>query len=133
MGQASFGEPVFSWAASFTRSNTTAKDNYEVKATGAYTNEAIQIVGVSVSGATQFFFNMGGGNDVVISSSANDSVNLFDVKLSDIKTADITNTGVSLELHDGSKLTVQTTRDLKFLLASGETFTANHTAKRWDV
>lgn len=87
----------------------------------------------SSSGATQFFFNMGGGNDVVISSSANDSVNLFDVKLSDIKTADITNTGVSLELHDGSKLTVQTTRDLKFLLASGETFTANHTAKRWDV
>ena len=84
----------------------------------------------SANGTTMFFWGMGEGNDVAVSSSANDSVNLYNVKLSDVDIANtaITSSGVTLALNDGSKLTVQTSRDMTFTV-DGTSWTAVHNTR----
>ena len=81
---------------------------------------------------TMFWWGAGEGNDVVVSASADDSVNLYNLKLSDVDVANssITNSGVSLALNDGSKLTVQTSRDMTFSI-DGQSWTAQHSSKEW--
>lgn len=86
----------------------------------------------SAGGSAVFFWGMGEGNDVAISSSADDSVNLYSVKLADVDltNTEITNSGVTLALNDGSKLTVQTSRDITFTV-DGTSWTAQHNSKSW--
>lgn len=86
----------------------------------------------SSGGTSMFFWGTDEGKDIVQSNSANDSVNLYSVKLADVdltKTA-ITNSGVTLALNDGSMLTVQTTHDITFLV-DGTSWTAQHNSKTW--
>ena len=84
------------------------------------------------AGTNSFFYGFGEGNDTISSSNADDSVNLYNIKLSDVKTGEITNAGVMVEMNDGSKLTVATSKNITFKLASGETYVANHNTKGWD-
>lgn len=83
------------------------------------------------SGTNAFFYGFGEGNDTIVSSNADDSVNLYNIKLSDVKSGEITNAGVSVELNDGSKLTVSTSKDITFKLADGSSYVADHASKTW--
>ena len=84
------------------------------------------------SGANTFFYGLGEGKDTLVSSSADDTVNLYNINLSDVMSGEITNAGVTVNMNDGSTLTVATSRDIKFNLASGESYIANHSTKQWD-
>ena len=84
------------------------------------------------TGTNTFFYGFGEGNDTISSSNSEDAVNLYNIKLSDVKTGEITNAGVSVEFNDGNKLTVATSKNITFKLASGETYVANHSTKGWD-
>lgn len=93
---------------------------------------SVDILESSSNGTTTFFYGFGEGNDTISSNGANDAVNLYNIKLSDVKTGEITGTGVNVEFNDGSKLAVNTTRNVKFSLASGESYIANQSTKGWD-
>ena len=84
------------------------------------------------AGTNNFFYGLGEGNDTISSSNAEDTVNLYNISLSDVKAGEITNAGVMVEMKDGSTLAVATGKDITFKLASGETYVANHTSKGWD-
>ncbi len=85
------------------------------------------------SSANVFFYGKGEGNDVIEAGSDSDVVNLYNIALSDVKSGEITSSAVNVEFQDGSKLTVNTGyRDVKFNLASGESYTANHNTGKWE-
>ena len=92
----------------------------------------VDVLESNSSGTTTFFYGFGEGNDVINANGAEDTVNLYNINLSDVKSGEITGTGVNVEFNDGTKLTVNTTRNVKFSLASGESYIANQSTKQWD-
>lgn len=85
----------------------------------------------STSGSTtMFFYGLGNGSDN-ISGSANDTVNLFDIKLSDIASANIQNSQVILTTSTNDTVTVSGAQT--FQLADGSRWTANYSNNQWEA
>lgn len=83
------------------------------------------------TGADIFFYGYGNGNDVIGNATANDSVNLFNVTMDQISSAEITDSGVNLTFSDGGSLTVDGQAGSFVLSSSGQTYHADYQNKIW--
>lgn len=82
---------------------------------------------------TTFYFGKGDGKDTITTSTSTDRVMLYDVALSDVKSADLNSAGAMVvTLNDGSSLTVQhaTSAVNTYQLTDG-TFVYNASTKTW--
>jgi len=84
------------------------------------------------AGADTFFVGKGEGNDSIRNASSADSVNLYNVRLSDIVGTSENNGTISLALNTGNTVSVQSTGNLsaKFNLTNGS-YRFNHATKAW--
>ena len=84
------------------------------------------------AGADSFFVGKGEGNDSIRNASAADSVNLYNVRLSDIVGTSENNGTISLALNTGNTISVQSTGNLsaRFNLTNGS-YRFNHATKAW--
>ncbi|MBR0103778.1 MAG: hypothetical protein IJQ01_09815, partial [Selenomonadaceae bacterium] len=87
---------------------------------------------VGGAGRNEFFFCAGNGHDVISFAHSGDVVNMYEVTLDQVAKAQITSSGVSVELTDGSKLDIQSKDIVEYRLADGSAWTANHITKTWN-
>ena len=82
------------------------------------------------SGQNTFFFALENGNDIVQNAHDGDVIDLRHVLLAHVTSAEISDTGVKLELTDGSKLDVQSNASMEYRLHDG-TYIADHATHEW--
>lgn len=83
------------------------------------------------TGQNTFFFMAGDGNDTIYGAHDGDIVDLGELSTSQLTAGNITASGVSLELSDGSKLEVQSNAAIEYRTADG-TYTADHSTGQWN-
>ena len=93
------------------------------------TGSAKDYVVGSTNGTTTFWYAFGEGNDTLVSSSADDVINIYS-GAEGLATADIGNNAVKLGFSNGETLTVSTTKDVTFVVGDTK-WTANHSSKTW--
>ena len=79
---------------------------------------------------TTFFYGLGNGSDSV-SGSSGDTVNLFDINLSDVTAAEIKNSQVIFTTSANDTVTVSGAQT--FQLADGSKWTANYSTNSWEA
>jgi hypothetical protein len=84
------------------------------------------------SGQNTFYYEQGNGADTVDNANDGDTVNLFDTSLENIVSADITSTGVVVQFTDGGSLTVNSNKDVNYVLKDGSTWSADHSSHTWN-
>ncbi|MBE8955542.1 MAG: alpha/beta fold hydrolase, partial [Quinella sp. 2Q5] len=77
-----------------------------------------------------FHYLLGDGNDEIRNAHDGDAINLLDITLADIASADVNSWGVRLTMNDGGTLTVNSTADVTYNLSDGS-FKANHQSREW--
>ena len=82
----------------------------------------------SSSGTNTFFYGLGNGSDS-ISGSSKDTVNLFDIQLSDLTAADVDTTNRKVVFTTTSGDTVSVSGGVKDFVVGGQTFTTNYASK----
>lgn len=82
------------------------------------------------SGQNTFFFALENGNDVVQNAHDGDVIDLRHVLLEHVTSAEISATGVKLELKDGSTLDVKSNANMEYRLHDG-TYIADHATREW--
>ncbi|MCR5834730.1 MAG: hypothetical protein K6G55_08810 [Selenomonadaceae bacterium] len=82
-------------------------------------------------GYNAFFFDVQNGTDRITDLNDGDDINIM-VGLDQISTTNITSSGVTIELTDGSKLNVSGDEDVTYNLNDGTSYKANHETKEWD-
>ena len=82
------------------------------------------------SGTNTFFYGLGNGNDVVNGTKEGDTVNLFNLNLSDLTSAVIEDSKITVTQANGQTLTVNGQANT-FTLADGTTWRADHSTKTW--
>ena len=87
------------------------------------------------NGLNVFCYGHGEGNDVIINSDQNDSVNLHNIGLAEFSGSDVTENSVSLQFSTGQQLTVNDSGQISatFNFASGEKFRYNHLTSNWET
>ena len=85
----------------------------------------------SKDGMNRFFFGKSDGNDIIMRSTADDKVMLYDVALEDVVSAEAKNGTMRIALKSGAHLAIQhfdvnAVHDFK--LATGDTWVYNHNA-----
>ena len=80
-----------------------------------------------------FFTGKSEGNDAIQNAAAADSVNLYDVSLSDITFTDESNGTLGIAFNTGSVITIQSTDFIsaRINLADGNSYRFNHQTKSW--
>ncbi len=72
------------------------------------------------SGAEMFFYGNGEGNDIIINASSDDTINLYDISLSDITGFETVKGGMTITFKNDNSLTLQNYSDSPtFSLADG--------------
>lgn len=87
------------------------------------------------AGTTAYFYGYGEGNDVInvaSSASAEDVVNLYNITLDKLSSGVIDSSKITINTTAGETLTVNTTKNIKFTLADGSSYTANLNTKGWE-
>ncbi|MBR5914618.1 MAG: hypothetical protein IKZ58_09725 [Selenomonadaceae bacterium] len=82
------------------------------------------------SGYNEFFYMVGGGNDVVQSSNSDDLVNLAGVSLSQISGVEVNIGQVNINFIDGGNLKVNGNSGVRYQIMEG-TFSVNQYTKQW--
>ena len=84
-------------------------------------------------GQNMFWYGKNDGNDVINKAASNDSVNLYDVRLSDITSVSYGTNSISVNLNSGGSLQINGTSSLssKFMLADGTRWQYNHSSQTW--
>ncbi len=82
------------------------------------------------SGRNEFFYGLGEGNDTITGTKDSDTVNLYNLNLSDLTGAVIENNKITITQTNGQKLTVSGQANT-FTLADGSTWVADHSTKGW--
>ncbi|MBQ7629900.1 MAG: calcium-binding protein [Selenomonadaceae bacterium] len=83
-------------------------------------------------GADMFWFGIGEGEDVINNVNANDTVNLYNVNLSDIAAATDYQTGLQIKLSSGT-LNVDGVETPKFLLSDGKSYRYDRENATWYI
>ena len=78
-----------------------------------------------------FFYCKGNGDDKIYNAADGDEVNLVDIRLEDITNSAISAKAVTLELSDGSRLTVMNSADMTFNLGDGTSWKTDRQSKEW--
>ena len=81
------------------------------------------------SGIDNFFYCYGNGNDTIQNSNSEDVVRLYDVSLSQIANATITDSGVTATFDDGNTLTIS--GQTGSFIVEGKTYHADYQNKVW--
>jgi len=81
-------------------------------------------------GTNMFWYGLSEGNDIVNSAKSEDIVNLYNVKLEDIVSAEDFESGVKINMSSGS-LTINTAETPKVMLSDGATYAYNRSSKSW--
>ncbi|MGN0939279.1 MAG: beta strand repeat-containing protein [Selenomonas sp.] len=91
------------------------------------------LVGGGSQADTTFYFGKGCGKDTITSSNSTDRVMLYDVALSDLKSAELNSSGAMVvTLNDGSSLTVQhASSGVNTYQLTDGTWTYNTSTKSW--
>ncbi len=91
------------------------------------------LVGGGSQADTTFYFGKGCGKDTITASNSTDRVMLYDVALSDLKSADLNSLGAMVvTLNDGSTLTVQhASSGVNTYQLTDGTWTYNASTKSW--
>ena len=100
---------------------------------GGAGNVADNLIGGS--GENIFWFGKGDGADKITNAKSNDTVKLYDINLSDIISADVTNKNISVVTSGGANLSINFTDNLssKFNLADGSIWQFDNSAKNWQA
>ena len=85
------------------------------------------------SGQNMFWYGKTNGADVIQNAKENDTVNLYDISLSDITSVSYGEKSISLGFNTGGTLQINDTGNLssKFMLADGTKWQFNHSTKNW--
>lgn len=83
------------------------------------------------SGQDIFFYGYENGNDVINKADSNDIVNLFNVNIGQIVSANISDNGVSIQFSDGETLNVNGQAGKFILGADGQSYRADYQNKVW--
>ena len=112
-------------------SNTIYAGNQSAYLWGNVGNAGDYLVGGA--GYDTFYVGKYEGNDAVQNASAADTVNLYDVRLSDITYTAESNGIVGIGLNTGNTVTIQSTDFIsaKISLADGTNWRFNHQTKAW--
>lgn len=86
----------------------------------------------SGKGTSMFFYGLGQGNDVINATTKDDTINLYGVNLSDITSAVVDSTKVTVTTTANETLTVNGSVT-KFTTGDGQTFYADHRNKDWST
>ena len=86
---------------------------------------------VGGSGQNTFFFQYANGHDVIQGAHDGDVVELVALTLDNISSTAITGNGLSIDLKDGSQLSVEGSANVEYRLSDGTKFTADHSAGEW--
>lgn len=84
------------------------------------------------SGQNSFYYELGNGADTINNANDGDTVNLFDTSLENIVSAEITSGGVVVQFTDGGSLTVNSNKDVNYVLKDGSTWSADHSNHTWN-
>ena len=79
----------------------------------------------------EFFYLKGDGKDVIKCADSDDLINLYNITLEDISSANIRNMSVDIEFNDGGSLSIKTWDNLTFQLSDGSQWQSNHKTKSW--
>ena len=84
------------------------------------------------SGVDNFFYGKNDGADVINNASSSDFVNLYDVSLADIISANISGSQISVSLSTGNNLQINSSENLSatFNLADGS-WKFNYSSQTW--
>lgn len=82
------------------------------------------------SGTNKFFYGLGEGNDVINGTKKSDTVNLYNLNLSDLTGYEIESDKITITQTNGQKLTVSGQAN-EFTMADGTTRVADHSTKTW--
>ena len=84
-------------------------------------------------GVDNFLLGKNDGNDHAANASIEDTINLYDVALSDIIITASDGNLIGIAFNTGNVITTQSTGDLsaRFALADGSAYRFNHTDKTW--
>ena len=125
-------------ASSSTGNNTLAGDSNSNQITAGSGNDSLwggsgEDTLIGGEGDDMFFFGKTDGTDIVENASENDTVNLYDVNLEEITSAEISNNKISIGLGTGGTLQINGLENLssKFLLADGSTWQYNYNSNAW--
>ena len=114
-----------------------AKDNIIIGGAGAnslwggYGSDTDILIGGA--GTNDFYYGQNDGNDTIQNASTSDSVNLYDVSLSDIVDFAENNGTISIAFSTGNFIAVENTENLSatFNLADGSKWQYNREAQSW--
>ena len=127
-------------ASNSTGNNTLAGDsnsNQIIAGQGADSlwggNGEISDTLIGGSGEDTFFFGKNEGDDSIENASADDTINLYDVTLNDITSADVTDNTISIVLNTESNLKIKSANNLSstFQLADGSKWKFDHNSNAW--
>ena len=82
------------------------------------------------SAANMFWYGIGEGNDVINNADSNDTVNLYNVGLTDILSVEDFQSGLKINLNAGS-LTMNATETPKVMLAGGAAYRYDRSSSTW--
>ena len=82
------------------------------------------------SAANMFWYGLGEGNDVINNADSNDTVNLYNIGLTDIVSVEDFQSGLKINMSSGS-LTINATETPKVMLASGAAYRYDRSSSTW--
>ena len=86
---------------------------------------------VGGAGKNTFFYTNGNGSDTIAGANGGDIVNLSQVTLDQIASANITADGVAINFKDGGSLQVNSNANVTYQLADDSKYSANHEQSTW--
>lgn len=88
---------------------------------------------IGTGGKNTFLLGKNDGNDSVMNASNSDTVNLYDVNLSDIVNCVGADNAIAIQFNTGNTVVVQSSEFLsaKFQLSDGSAYQYNHVNKSW--
>ena len=84
------------------------------------------------NGADMFRYGLTDGHDVIQNVTSDDVINLYDVTLEDVASAEVTASAIQITTTTGNSLTVESRNSgAGFRLSDGTTWTANQNTREW--
>ena len=87
---------------------------------------------VGGNGSDMFWYGLTDGNDVIQNVTGDDVINLYDVTLEDVASAEVTASAIQINTTNGNSLTVESRNSgIGFRLSDGTTWTVNQNTREW--
>ena len=126
-------------AASSTGNNTLAGNSSNNQITGGYGQDSLwggmgadSDTLIGGNGNNTYFYGNNNGNDVIVNSVATDSINLYDVSLTDIVSANEVGSDFVVNMRGGNSLVIQGQQGASnFTLSDQTSYNYNRQSHTW--